>query len=192
MGNIFTSGELDENSVSSILEHTASDGKVYRTKFYNLDAIISIGYRVNSQYATQFRIWANKILKEYLVKGYVVNENIKLQQYNDLKQTVKLLSNVLQSKELSADEATGLLQVISDYTYALDTLDRYDYQKLTVEQTTPKESFRATYESAMEAIDYLRNKFGGSDLFGNEKDQSFKSSINTIYQTFDGQDLYPS
>lgn len=192
LGNIFTSGELDENSVSSILEHTASDGKVYRTKFYNLDAIISIGYRVNSQYATQFRIWANKILKEYLVKGYVVNENIKLQQYNDLKQTVKLLSNVLQSKELSADEATGLLQVISDYTYALDTLDRYDYQKLTVEQTTPKESFRATYESAMEAIDYLRNKFGGSDLFGNEKDQSFKSSINTIYQTFDGQDLYPS
>ncbi|MEA5044513.1 MAG: RhuM family protein [Petrimonas sp.] len=192
LGNIFTSGELDENSVSSILEHTASDGKVYRTKFYNLDAIISIGYRVNSQYATQFRIWANKILKEYLVKGYVVNENIKLQQYSDLKQTVKLLSNVLQSKELSADEATGLLQVISDYTYALDTLDRYDYQKLTVEQTTPKESFRATYESAMEAIDYLRNKFGGSDLFGNEKDQSFKSSINTIYQTFDGQDLYPS
>jgi len=192
LGNIFTSGELDENSVSSILEHTASDGKVYRTKFYNLDAIISIGYRVNSQYATQFRIWANKTLKEYLVKGYVVNENIKLQQYSDLKQTVKLLSNVLQSKELSADEATGLLQVISDYTYALDTLDRYDYQKLTVEQTTPKESFRATYESAMEAIDYLRNKFGGSDLFGNEKDQSFKSSINTIYQTFDGQDLYPS
>ncbi|MGV8091801.1 MAG: RhuM family protein [Mangrovibacterium sp.] len=192
LGNIFNSAELEESSVSSILEHTANDGKVYQTKFYNLDAIISVGYRVNSQYATQFRIWANKILKEYLVKGYVVNEKIKLQQYSDLKQTVKLLSNVLQSKELSTDEATGLLQVISDYTYALDTLDRYDYQELTVEQTTPKESFRATYESAIEAINYLRSKFGGSNLFGNEKDESFKSSINTIYQTFDGQDLYPS
>lgn len=161
-------------------------------EYCNLDMIISVGYRVKSNRGIQFRTWANKILKEYLVKGYVVNEKIKIQQYSDLKQTVKLLSNVLQAKELSADEATGLLQVISDYAYALDTLDKYDYQELTVEQTTPKESFRATYESAMEAIDYLRNKFGGSDLFGNEKDQSFKSSISTIYQTFDGQDLYPS
>ena len=161
-------------------------------EYCNLDMIISVGYRVKSNRGIQFRTWASKILKEYLIKGYVVNEKIKLQQYSDLKQTVKLLSNVLQTKELSADEATGLLQVISDYTYALDTLDRYDYQELTVEQTTPKESFRATYESAMEAINYLRDKFGGSDLFGNEKDQSFKSSINTIYQTFDDQDLYPS
>jgi len=161
-------------------------------EFYNLEMIISIGYRVKSNRGILFRIWANKILKEYLVKGYVVNENIKLQQYSDLKQTVKLLSNVLQSKELSADEATGLLQVISDYTYALDTLDKYDYQELTVEYSTQKESFRATYESAKKAIVYLKNKFGGSDLFGNEKDESFKSSINTIYQTFDGQELYPS
>ena len=190
--NIFNSNELDENSVSSILEHTAEDGKNYQTRFYNLDAIISVGYRVNSQQATQFRIWANKILKEYLVKGYVVNEKIKLQQYTDLKQTVKLLSHVLESKELSADEATGLLQVISDYTYALDTLDRYDYQQLTVERTTEEEPFRATYETAMEAIRYLQDKFGDSGLFGNEKDESFKSSINTIYQTFDGQELYPS
>ena len=193
--NIYKSEELEENSTCAKFAQVQKEGdrEVSRTiSYYNLDMIISVGYRVNSKRGIQFRTWANKTLKEYLVKGYVVNENIKLQQYNDLKQTVKLLSNVLQSKELSADEATGLLQVISDYTYALDTLDRYDYQKLTVEQTTPKESFRATYESAMEAIDYLRNKFGGSDLFGNEKDQSFKSSINTIYQTFDGQDLYPS
>lgn len=193
LSNIYKTGELEELSTCSILEHMGNDEKQqYQTKFYNLDAIISVGYRVNSQNATQFRIWANRILKEYLIKGYAVNEKIKLQQYGDLKQTVKLLANVLQAKELSADEATGLLQVISDYTYALDTLDRYDYQELTVEQTTPKESFRATYESAMAAIEYLRNKFGGSDLFGNEKDQSFNSSINTIYQTFDGQELYPS
>jgi hypothetical protein len=127
LGNIFNSKELDESSVSSKMELTAEDGKNYQIKFYNLDAIIFVGYRVNSQQATQFRIWTNKILKEYIVKGYVVNEKIKLQQYSDLKQTVKLLSNVLESKELSADEATGLLQVISDFTYALDTLDRYDY-----------------------------------------------------------------
>ncbi|MDL2309798.1 virulence protein RhuM/Fic/DOC family protein [Parabacteroides sp. OttesenSCG-928-B22] len=193
--NIYKSEELEENSTCAKFAQVQKEGnrEVSRIiSYYNLDMIISVGYRVNSKRGTQFRIWANRILKEYLIKGYAVNEKMKLQQYGDLKQTVKLLSNVLQSKELSADEATGLLQVISDYTYALDTLDRYDYQTLVVEQTTPKESFRATYETAMKAINYLRDKFGGSDLFGNEKDQSFKSSINTIYQTFDGKDLYPS
>ena len=161
-------------------------------EYYNLDMIISVGYRVKSKQGIQFRIWANKVLKEYLIKGYVVNEKIKMQQYNDLKQTVKLLSNVIQQKELSADEATGLLQVITDYTYALDTLDKYDYQELTVEQTTSSEKFRATYDNAKDAIKVLYDKFGGSPLFGNEKDESFKSSINTIYQTFGGQELYPS
>ncbi|MDR1091366.1 MAG: virulence RhuM family protein [Prevotella sp.] len=193
--NIYKSEELDENSTCAKFAQVQTEGerKVSRTiSYYNLDVIISVGYRVNSKRGTQFRIWANKILKEYLVKGYIVNEKIKLQQYSDLKQTVKLLSNVLQSKELSADEATGLLQVISDFTYALDTLDRYDYQELAVEYTTSHEPFRATYEGAMEVIEFLKTKFGESDLFGNEKDESFKSSINTIYQTFDGQDLYPS
>lgn len=192
LSNIFNSGELKEKSVCSILEHTAEDGKVYNTKFYNLDAIISVGYRVNSHNATQFRIWANKILKDYLIKGYVVNEKIKLQQYDDLKQTVKLLSNVIEHQELSADEATGLLQVITDYTYALDTLDKYDYQSLEIDNTTTEEPFRATYDNAMQAIDILRKKFGSGGLFGNEKDESFQSSINTIYQTFDGKELYPS
>ncbi|MDL2227278.1 virulence protein RhuM/Fic/DOC family protein [Bacteroidales bacterium OttesenSCG-928-K03] len=161
-------------------------------EFYSLDMVLSVGYRVKSSRGIQFRIWANRILKEYLVKGYAVNNKIQLQQYNDLKLTVKLLSNVLQSKELSADEATGLLQVISDYTYALDTLDKYDYKQLSIEQTTTKEDFRATYENAKEAISILHKKFGGSSLFGNEKDGSFHSSINTIYQTFDGKELYPS
>lgn len=192
LSNIFNSAELKEKSVCSILEHTAEDGKVYNTKFYNLDAIISVGYRVNSHNATQFRIWANKILKDYLIKGYVVNEKIKLQQYDDLKQTVKLLSNVIEHQELSADEATGLLQVITDYTYALDTLDKYDYQSLEIDNTTTEEPFRATYDNAMQAIDILRKKFGSGGLFGNEKDESFQSSINTIYQTFDGKELYPS
>jgi len=197
ISNIYKSGELDKNSTVSILEIVQQEGKrtIYRkVSHYNLDMILSVGYRVNSKDATQFRIWANKVLKDYILKGYAVNDKLKLQQYNDLKQTVKLLSNVIQNKEieLSADEAKGLLKVITDYTYALDTLDRYDYQSLTIEDTTEKSTFRATYESAMEAIDTLRKRFGSGNLFGNEKDRSFDSSINTIYQTFDGNELYPS
>ncbi|GFZ39229.1 hypothetical protein BANORC5_12640 [Bacteroides nordii] len=170
-----------------------NDGKQhYRTAYYNLDAILSIGYRVNSKNATRFRIWANKVLKEYLIKGYAVKENIKLDQYEDLKQTIKVLANVLDHKTLEYSEATGLLRVVTDYVYALDTLDRYDYQQLEIEKTTNTEQFRATYDNAMAAIDELREKFGGNPLFGNEKDQSFKGSIGAIYQTYGQQDLYPS
>ena len=195
VNNIYRTVEIEREATCAKIAQVQKEGNrtvKRQINFYNLDMIISVGYRINSKRGTQFRIWANKILKDYLVKGYAVNEKMKLQQYTDLKQTVKLLSHVLESKELSADEATGLLQVISDYTYALDTLDRYDYQQLTVERTTEEEPFRATYDTAMEAIRYLQNKFGDSGLFGNEKDESFKSSINTIYQTFDGQELYPS
>ena len=189
INNIFNENELEEKSNVHFLHVANSDKPV---KFYNLDVIISVGYRVKSQRGTQFRIWANKILKEYLIQGYAVSEKLKAQQYEELKKTVKLLSNVINTKELSADEATGLLHVITDYTYGLDVLDKYDYQSLSIEETTTEEKFHATYENAMEAIQYLKNKFGGSNLFGNEKDQSFISSISTIYQTFDGQDLYPS
>ncbi len=154
--------------------------------------IISVGYRVNSIRGTQFRIWANRVLKEYLIKGYAINSKLQAEQLESIKETVRLMSNVLESQSLSGDEATGLLKVIRDYTYALDTLDRYDYQKLTIDNTSTDEPFRATYETAMSAIGELRDKFGSGGLFGNEKDGSFKSSINTIYQTFDGQELYPS
>ena len=164
----------------------------YETAVYNLDVIISVGYRVKSQRGTQFRVWANKVLKEYLIKGYAVNQQVKIEQLEDLKNTVHLLSNVIEHKQLTLDEANGLLRVITDYTYGLDTLDKYDFQQLEVVSTTPSREFRATYEEAMGAIHLLQEKFGSSDLFGNEKDQSFKSSINTIYQTFGGEDLYPS
>lgn len=191
--NIFLSGELDEHSTCSILEHMGNDGKQrYQTTYYNLDAILSVGYRVNSKNATRFRIWANKVLKEYLIKGYAVKDNIKLEQYEDLKQTIKVLANVLDHKTLEYSEATGLLRVVTDYAYALDTLDRYDYQQLEIDKTTNKEQFIATYENAMAAIDELRENSGAVLFFGNEKDQSFKSSIGAIYQTFGGQDLYPS
>ncbi len=193
LNNIYSSSELEENSTCTILEHMGNDGQQkYSTKYYNLDAILSVGYRVNSSNATKFRQWANKVLKSYLIKGYAINQQMKEQQLVDLKNTVKLLSNVIANKELTLDEANGLLHVITDYTYGLDTLDKYDYQQLEIEATTPKTPFRATYDEAIAAIHLLQKKFGSSDLFGNEKDQSFHSSINTIYQTFGGDELYPS
>jgi len=192
INNIFREGELVKESVYAKFAYTATDGKSYDVEHYSLDVIISVGYRVKSQRGTQFRIWANKVLKEYLVKGYAINHQAKVEQLEDLKQTVKLLSKVLNTQSLTADEATGLLNVISDYTYALDTLDRYDYQSLEINKTTEGTYFRATYNDAISAIDTLRRKFGSGGLFGKEKDLSFQSSINTIYQTFDGNDLYPS
>lgn len=184
--------ELEGIPVVAKFATTALDGKSYQMEYYNIEMITSVGYRVKSQRGTQFRIWANKILKDYLIKGYAINQQVKAAQLEDLKSTVRLLSNVIEHKQLTLDEANGLLRVITDYTYGLDTLDKYDYQQLEVDSTTPTEEFRATYEEAMEAIHLLQEKFGSSDLFGNEKDQSFKSSINTIYQTFGGEELYPS
>lgn len=192
--NVFTTGELEEDSVCAIFAHTAQDGKTYNTKYYNLDAIISVGYRVNSIRATSFRKWSSSIIKEYMRHGYVVNRNVVSEQkYEDLKRAMGLLENVF-NKELllSSDQVTDLFDVIRDYTYALDTLDAYDYQSLKIADTTAPERFHATYENAMEAIKSLKNKFGGSDLFGVEKDASFHSSIGQIYQTWDGKDLYPS
>lgn len=196
--NIFATGELQEEVVVSILEtttkHGAIEGKVQtkETKFYNLDAILSVGYRVNSKNATAFRIWANKVLKQYLLQGYAINERVAAQKYDELSQLVKVLGRTIQNQERLTEDSRSLLDVVVDYTYALDTLDRYDYQELTIEHTTGSEAFHATYESAMEVIRSLHDKFGGSELFGNEKDDSFKSSIGQIYQTFGGVDLYPS
>lgn len=184
--------ELEGIPVVAKFATTALDGKSYQVEYYNIEMITSVGYRVKSQRGTQFRIWANKVLKDYLIKGYAINQQVKIEQLEDLKSTVRLLSNVIEHKQLTLDEANGLLRVITDYTYGLDTLDKYDYQQLEVNSTTLARKFRATYEEAMEAIHLLQEKFGSSDLFGNEKDQSFKSSINTIYQTFGGEELYPS
>ena len=170
-----------------------NEGKqAYQTKFYNLDAILSVGYRVNSRNATAFRQWANKVLKEYLVKGYALRTNMQLKQYEELKQLVGVLQQTMQTEALTTNEARDLVNVVTDYTYALDTLDNYDYQRLAISDTEGTERFHATYENAMEAIHSLKEKFGESWLFGNEKDDSFKSSIGQIYQTFGGQELYPS
>ena len=192
--NIYASEELTEESTCSILEHMGNDGRQsYNTKYYNLDAILSVGYRVNSKNATRFRQWANSVLKQYLVKGYAINENIRKHQIAELRQLIQVLGRAIQQQPAkTTDESNALFDVVVDYTYALDTLDNYDYQRLHIAKTTKDEPFHATYENAMHEIDMLRQKFGGSVLFGNEKDESFKSSIGQIYQTFDGTELYPS
>lgn len=192
--NVYKEGELEPETTCAKFAHKGSDGdQVYETALYNLDVIISVGYRVKSQRGTQFRIWANRVLKDYLVRGYAVSDRLRDENYAGLRQLVQVMGRTLHSHgEVGSDESRSLLDVVVDYTYALDTLDRYDYQQLSVSHTTRPTRFRATYEAAMQAIGSLRSKFGGSALFGNEKDGSFRSSIGQIYQTFGGEDLYPS
>ena len=189
--NVFKEGELEkENNVHFL--HV--NGVKKPVPFYNLDVIISVGYRVKSQRGVQFRRWASKILKEYLVKGYAVNDRLRRDQLGELRQLVQVVGRTLQSRDITASaDGQALFDVVVDYTYALDTLDNYDYERLCIERTTsPEIPFRATYENAMTEIRRLHDKFGGSQWFGNEKDDSFKSSIGQIYQTFGGEELYPS
>jgi len=196
--NIFNEQELDREATVKESLTVQKEGKrsvKRKIEYYSLDVIISVGYRVKSQNGTQFRVWANKVLKNYLIKGYSINEKrLKEQagQLESLKQAVKLLGNVIEAQPLNSDEATGLLKVLTDYTYALDVLDRYDHQVLEIGATTREELFQITYSEAMKAIDGLRHKFGGSTLFGNEKDESFQGSLAAIYQTFGGEFVYPS
>ena len=194
--NIYKSGELDEKATCAKNAQVRLEGNRTVTRnipYYNLDVIISVGYRVNSIRGTRFRQWANSVLKQYLIKGYAVNEQIRKQQIVELRQLVQVMGRTIQQQPIPVtDESNALFNVVIDYTYALDTLDNYDYQRLSIAKTTKEESFHATYDNAMREIDMLRNKFGGSVLFGNEKDDSFKSSIGQIYQTFGGEELYPS
>ncbi len=195
ISNIFNERELEKNSVVAKNATTAADGKTYQVDYYNLDVIISVGYRIKSQRGTQFRIWANQIIKEYLIKGYSLNEQRLTQQnvhLKELQETIKILGQVINYEVLTNDESIGLMKIVSDYAYALDILDQYDYQKLEIKDITEKETFHLTYDDAIKQIQFVKNIHGNSDLFGNEKDESFKSSISTIYQTFDGLDLYPS
>lgn len=190
ISNIFKEEELSHDSNVHFLHVPFSDKPV---PFYSLDVIISVGYRVHSQQGIAFRQWASRVLKDYIIKGYAIRQNIQVQHYNELKEVVALMSRTLSLQDApSKDEYDGLIHVIGDYVYALDTLDHYDYQELTINKTTKTESFHATYENAMEAIMRLKDKFGGSALFANEKDESFRSSIGQIYQTFGGEELYPS
>ena len=192
--NIYIEGELDRENTCAKYAHMGSKGvQPYVRTLYNLDVIISVGYRVKSKRGTQFRIWANSVLKEYLVKGYVVKNNLLQQKYEDLKALVEVVGRTMGYWDPPKnDQIASIFDVVRDYTYALDTLDAYDYQTLQIEGTTQPERFHATYENAMGTIQSLKERFGGSELFGLEKDASFHSSIGQIYQTWDGKDLYPS
>jgi len=196
--NIYKTGELNKKATTEKYSVVQKEGnrQVKRAlKLYNLDAIISVGYRVNSKRGIQFRIWANQILKNYLIKGYAINEKrltSSIEQLQSLKESVLILSKISEQKKLTTDESAGLLKIITDYAYALDVLDQYDYQSLKITDTSKKELYKITYKEAIHKIIELRKIYGNSQLFGKEKDNSFKSSISTIYQTFDKKDLYPS
>ena len=193
--NLFREEELsEETSVKDSLT-LVSKGRKYTVKYYNLDVVISVGYRVKSLRGTHFRQWATGILRQYLVQGFVLNEKRlreSARQLADLKRLVQLQGEVAASQELTSDQSEALLRVLGDYARALDVLDQYDHQRLQVRGTASEEPFELTYEAGLEAVDSLRVQFGGSALFGREKDASFQSSVRSIYQSFDGEDLYPS
>ena len=196
--NIYQEGELDENSTTEYFSVVQKEGKrniLRQIKYYNLDVIISVGYRVKSKRGTQFRIWANKILKDYLIRGYSLNEKKLKEQTEKLKElerTIEVFSKVTESYQLKQDEFSGILRVIKDYTYALDVLDKYDNKNLVITNTNKQLSIKITYESTKKIINKMKEKFGGSSLFGKEKDKSFKGTVGAIYQTFGKKELYPS
>lgn len=194
INNIFKEEEIDKKSVSANFALTANDGKVYNTEHYNLDVIISVGYRVKSKRGTQFRIWANKILKDYLIKGYAINEK-KLKEQSqkliELQRTIEILNRTVNTQRIELDEAKGLLNVISQYSYALKILDDYDHQNFYKGSVTLEESYNLSYEESMKIIELMKDEFS-TDLFGREKDDSFKGSLGAIYQTAFEEEVYPS
>jgi prophage maintenance system killer protein len=188
LNKIFRDNELVKDQVVAKNATTAADGKTYQVEYFNLDAILSVGYRVNSAQGTQFRIWANSILKDHLINGYTQNLN----RLKDLKKTVEIVSRIAKSENAITNEASDLLEVLANYTAALNILDDYDHQRLKIHTSENDAYFRINYTEAKNAIELLKIKFGESELFGREKDQSFKSSIAVIDQTFDGKELYRS
>jgi len=200
--NIYKEGELEESPTTEESSVVQSEGsrEVRRTvRLYNLDVIISVGYRVKSKRGTQFRQWATSVLRDHIIKGYTINQRRLTEQadhYRELQETVRLIGELLTQQSLNAPQAEGLLRVITDYAYALSVLDDYDHQQLAIRNITRKEPFEITYEAARKAVDemaeQMRQEGKVIGLFGREKDESFKSSLAAIYQTFGGEDLYPS
>jgi prophage maintenance system killer protein len=194
--NIYKEGELAKEGTteeSSVVQNEGGRQIRRRVSVYNLDVIISVGYRVKSRRGVQFRQWATRVLREHLVRGYTINEQRLREQDRklaDLRRAVGLLEKTMASQAVGLDEAKGLLRVITDYAYALTTLDRYDHGTLAIERTTRPAPYILTYEAAIEIVLSMKAGFGG--LFGLEKDKGFASALGAIYQTFDGEELYPS
>lgn len=200
INNTLKTKELRKSSVCAIFAHTAEDGKTYNVNYYNLDMIISVGYRVNSRQGVQFRIWATNLLREYLIKGYLLNEKRlkeRTDKLKDLQKTTALMKKLIQERRLSLDETSGLLHVITDYSYAITTLKAYDHKALKTEQITSKKGQSINYLKAANAISLLKKelikKKQATSLFGKEREKNLlDSSLNAIYLTFDGKELYPS
>ena len=189
--NAFKEGELRESATtedSSVVQTEGTRRVTRKIRFYNLDVVISVGYRVKSRRGTEFRIWATNVLKQHLIQGYSVNEK----RLKALKQTLRIAADISRRKLLSGDEASALLQTISEYSHALDLLDDYDHQRVAIRKTSQRQALPVSYEEAMGLIDQMRNHFGDSAVFGREKDESLHSSLNAVMQGFGGKDLYPS
>jgi prophage maintenance system killer protein len=188
LGNVFREGELDRQAVVAFFATTAADGKTYQVEYFNLDAIISVVYRVNSKRGTQFRIWATHILRDHLLQGYSVNER----RLQELKQSLRVVGQVLDRYDVSSDQAQALLRVVTDYARALDILDDYDHQRVRLDTVRRGEARGIDYEEAIAIVAQLRMTYGGSELFGREKDASLRGSLGAVMQAFDGADVYPS
>jgi prophage maintenance system killer protein len=188
--NVFIENELDEKSNVQNMHFAFSDKPV---ALYNLDVIISVGYRVKSQQGTRFRQWATSVLRDHIVKGYTLNEQRfreQAEKLTEMQQSVALLARTLTNQELVSETGKDVLRVITDYAYALNLLDRYDHGTLTIEEITRQALHSVEYDEAIGIVASMKGEFDG--LFGIEKDQGFKSALGAIYQTFGGEELYPS
>ena len=205
--NVFNSGELDETKVCAKNAHTTQHGaisgktQVHEVKVYNLDMIISVGYRVNSKKATKFRIWATSVLKRYLSDGVAVNERRlkelamrkEVQRLHDVEDMMALVRRLTVRNELDAVEANGVLEVISKYAGSFKTLEEYDDGHIDLSFMSKRKKGRElTVEMCTKAVESLRASVGGSDLFGKERNGSFEGSLAAIFQSYDGKELYPS
>lgn len=189
--NVFKDGELEKNSTIRDFRIVRREGKrtvVRNIEFYNLDVIISVGYRVKSLQGTKFRIWATKVLREHLLK----NKLLASHKEQDISSVVRLIGKVTNAYNLNKDEAIGLLKVISDYNYALDILDQYDHQKLKTGRVETSEIYKISYQDAVKLIGEIKEKFGGSYLFGKQRENNLSGIMSTLYQTFNKKELYPS
>ncbi len=189
--NTYKEGELEETATTEESSVVRKEGKrtvTRKIRFYNLDVIISVGYRVKSRRGTEFRIWATGILKQHLVKGYTENRK----RLKALRQTLKLASDISKRKTLSNDEGTALLRIVSEYAYALDLLDDYDHQRVALRKTSRRRTRPITREEVLKIVEQMRIRFGSSEIFGVELNDSLDSSLGAVMQTFDGKDLYPS
>ncbi|MBI5445524.1 MAG: virulence protein RhuM/Fic/DOC family protein [Deltaproteobacteria bacterium] len=186
--NIYGTGELDREATCAKNAQVAADKKVRQMDLYNLDMAISVGYRVNSKRGTQFRIWATRVLRDHLVKGYTVNDR----RLKELQQAARLVADVAERRELSGEEAAAVLRVVADYAYALDVLDDYDHQRIQLREVTAGPTAALTVAEARRVVERLRERFGGSSLFGKEKDAGLEGSLAAVVQTFGGTDVYPS